>query len=140
MNLVEVSLSSLIVCLATSASLGIWSLAITNAARQDRKDQHLERLSTELHAVESQLRRQAESGPVASNCAVATTWLARWLSQQPQTKELSRQVKPIAKGEMLMVLVGSGAQPEARQRLFSPSAMGLCLPKQLQEGDDGAAA
>ena len=133
MNLVEVLVAGAVFAGAMGGSAqllamtGQWSLAAQQRQRQ--------RDGTEavMAAAEALLQRQAQAAPLPWDCASAAADLAADLSQElePQLAGMAEppdlEVAERIDGTGLLQLEGPAGEPP-RQRLISPSALGLCRP------------
>ena len=106
---------------------GRWSLEAQQSQRQR------DGTETVVAAAEALLQRQAQAAPLQQGCGMAAGDLAADLSQ-----ELDRplggmadppdlRVQEQGDGTVLLQLEGHAGEPP-RQRLISPSALGLCRP------------
>jgi hypothetical protein len=133
MTMAEAVAASLVFLLGCSSAAQLWSQGLRASWELARREAQLERLDTLLVASEGAARKLATTGGPAVDCQVAAAQL------MPVLQALPAAVSPDQPATLSFPASGPGllhlrweTGGLQRERLLSPSALGLC-----QEGSYG---
>jgi hypothetical protein len=123
MSLLEVVTGMVLFVMAAGSSLQLWALASAAAQEQDRRQQRLEQLEAAVLRAE---RSPSSLAPSHGDCAAAAQRLMNTLAAQPLAAGLERRLARSPAGDGVVLSLTAAGDPEPRQRLYMPAALGLC--------------
>lgn len=129
MSLMEPLMASLVFLGSAAAAAQLWVLALGASHVEGERQQRLDRLDAELVVLGSWLRRQAATTGSSGDCTAVAARLAQELPQPEAagpSAEFHLRADGVTSPGLLEVELTSAAGPEARRRLFSVAALGLC--------------
>lgn len=134
MTMAEAVVACLVLMVGCSSAAQLWSQGLRSSWDLARREAHLEQLDSLVLASEGAARDLANSQGPASDCQVATAQLVPLLQALPGAmtpdQPTTLTLPPSGTGVLHLRWEVDGLQ---RERLLSPSALGLC-----REGTNGA--
>lgn len=123
MTLLDVVLASLVLLLGTSAASQLWIQGLRSSRELAQREERLQKLEALLLASEGMARDQAARLGPASDCQAAVDQLLPRLRALPPAREATLSQPPSPPGTVHLRWEAEGLR---RERLFSPTALGLC--------------
>lgn len=123
MTLLDVVLASLVLLLGTSAASQLWIHGLRSSRELAQREERFQKLEALLLASEGMARDQAARLGSANDCQAAVDQLLPRLRALSPTGEATLTQPPTPAGTLHLRWEAEGLR---RERLYSPSALGLC--------------
>ncbi|MEB3317692.1 MAG: hypothetical protein VKO39_06075 [Cyanobacteriota bacterium] len=127
MTVLEAVMASLVLMLGTSTSAWMWNHGLRTSLELAQREERLQRLDALLLASEGMARRLATQLQPASDCDVAIAQLLPQLRALPAARSARLTQPSSPAGTVHLRWEADGLR---RERLFSASALRLCVESQ----------